>query len=34
MTTIKRLMRRLDDHTLTTTNAPETHYRWHVRKQR
>ncbi len=42
MTTIKRLLRRLDGYTLTTMNAPQTHsraqerahYRWHTRKQR
>ena len=38
MTTIKRLLRRLDGYTLTTMNAPATHerahHRWHTRKQR
>ncbi len=41
MTTMKRLLRRLDGYTLITMNAPQTHeraherahYRWHVRKQ-
>ena len=45
MTTIKRLLRRLDGYTLDTFNAPHTHerahrraderahYRWHIRKQ-
>jgi hypothetical protein len=33
MPTIKRWLRRLDGYTLTTMNAPETHFRWHVRQK-
>ena len=31
---MKRLLRRLDRYTLTTMNAPETHFRWHTRTSR